>query len=79
MSLPIKKVYDDDYWITFYMGSTNGGYYYHKNYSNPSLIDCYTFGENKQPSTINKRWDGGNKSYWGYIDEQGVEWEVEFI
>ncbi len=79
MPLPIKDVYKDDYWITFYMGSTNGGYYYHKNYPKPSFVDCYTFGNNKQPATINLRNDDNGKKYWGYIDEDGVEWEVNFI
>ena len=70
--MPIKNINKSDYWIT------EGGYFIHKKFKSVCDVNCYTFGKNKEPSTINKRWTGGVKKYWGYIDEGGSEWEVKF-
>ena len=72
--LPIKEIIKSDY-----NGPSEGGYFIHKNFKSVCDVNCYTFGINKEPSTINKRWGGGDKEYWGYIDEEGIEWEVKFL
>ena len=78
MPLPIKKINKSDYWTTSYNGSTKGGFLINKKFKSILDINCYTFGDNKLPSSINQRCDGVNKKYWGYIDNEGIEWEVKF-